>query len=212
MKKVLIIVGFCCLALLTSQRILAQTAQRPDSVVQFSGVIIDELGHPLFGAVLTNLNRYKKTSSQANGTYTMPVVRGDKIVISFVGYPDRYVNIPADLDGSMFIRNIQVSPDTFSLPTTTVHAYPSIDSLKYGMVPNDPGESAGFHRMDHAPVYKKPIPVLNPISSIGNAVQNSRMKHNKGGLDAYHQGLMIKDFYKNDSPAVPDSIMRQYKP
>jgi hypothetical protein len=173
---------------------------------------VDELGHPLFGAVLSNLNRFRKVSSQPNGTFSMPVVRGDKIVITYVGFPDRFVNIPKDLLGSLYILNVQVSPDTITLPGATVHGYPGIDTLMHGYVPKDPGESAGFHRMDHAPVYKKPVPVLNPISSIGNAVQNSRMKHNKGGLDAYHQGLMIKDFYKDDSPAVPDSIMRQYKP
>jgi hypothetical protein len=190
----------------------AQSPVRSDSVVQFSGIILDELGHPLFGAVLSNMNRSKKAVSQANGTFSFPVVRGDKVEITFLGYPKRIVTIPKDLDGSNFIQTIQVRPDTFVIPGITIHRYVPLDSIKFGQVPQDPGESAGFHRMNHAPVYKKPIPVLNPISSISNAVQNSRMKHNKGGLDAYHQGLMIKDFYKDDSPAVPDSIMRQYKP
>ena len=108
-----------------------------------------------------------------------------------------------------------MSSDTILLKGPTVRGYPSLDELRDTKVTDmtdNINENTGFHKMDHAPEIKKPSPLFNPVSAISGAVQKNKMKNRKGGLDPYHQQLLIKDFFQPGDSAVPDSILQQYNP
>lgn len=212
--------GLLFFLLITAFTLRAQTGSGDEKpvFVQFMGMVSDETNQVFPGVSIHNLTRKIAVVTGSNGLFTTVAARGDKIEFTYIGYRPQIITVPQDLPDNRYIVSIQLGTDTILLKGPTVTAYPSRDKFKDDMInfkdnnhTDDVTNTSGFHSMDHAPVEKKPSPIMNPISAIGNALQNRKMKNHKGGLDARHQAMMIKDFYQGGVQAVPDSIMRQYK-
>ena len=178
--------------------------------IQFMGQVDDESKLPIPGVILKNLSRNGITSTSNSGTFIMVVAPGDIIQFSFAGFKVQKVRIPLDVENTRYVRQIVLSNDTILLRTTTVHAYPEAKAVFTDPFPDMRLGDGAVIRMDHAPIIKAPNPITSPISAISNAVQKRKMKNSKGGLTPYNQSLMIKDFFKEGTKAVPDSVLIQY--
>jgi hypothetical protein len=178
--------------------------------IQFMGQVNDESNLPLPGVIIKNTTRSGIAISANNGQFVMVVALGDVISFSFTGFKPQKINIPTTLDNTKYIKSIILTNDTILLKGSTVHAYPSLDKVFNEPFPDTKVGDGAEIKMDHAPIIKPPNPITSPISAIANAVQRKKMKNSKGGLSAYNQSLMLKDFYKEGGTAVPDSIIQQY--
>ena len=175
------------------------------------GFISDANSKPVPGAVLRDETRNKAVATELSGRFLMVVAPGDVIDIKYIGYKEVRFSIPLNITDNKYVKNISMQVDTFMLGTVNVKAYPTAEEMfKDDLNLREISEYAGFYRLDHAPVIKAPNPLTSPISAIGNAVQKNKMKNNKGGIDAYHQTLMIKEFYNEGATAVPDSVRNLY--
>ncbi len=186
-------------------------AQDTTKYVTFMGFVSDANSRPVPGAVLRNETRNKAVATELSGRFLMVVAPGDIIHIKYIGFKEIRFAIPTKIEDNKYVKNITMQVDTFMLGTVNVKAYPTAEEMfKEDLNLREVSEYAGFNRLDHAPVIKAPNPLTSPISAIGNAVQKNKMKNNKGGIDAYHQTMMIKEFYNEGATAVPDSIRNLY--
>ena len=178
--------------------------------IQFMGQVNDESNLPLPGVIIKNMTRSGIAITANNGQFVMVVALGDIINFSFTGFKPQKIHIPTTLDNTKYIKSIVLSNDTILLTGSTVHAYPTLDKMFTEPFPDTKVGDGAEIKMDHAPIIKPPNPITSPISAIANAIQRKKMKNSKGGLSAYNQSLMLKDFYKEGGTAVPDSIIQQY--
>jgi hypothetical protein len=102
----------------------AQTRQ--DSVVQLYGVIMtaDSLrGIPSVSVIVENKGR--GTISNETGVFSIPVLKGDVIRFSSIGFKDQLISIPRDLVGNQYSVIQLLVTDTNYLPATILKPRPS---------------------------------------------------------------------------------------
>ncbi|MGI8952779.1 MAG: carboxypeptidase-like regulatory domain-containing protein [Chitinophagaceae bacterium] len=107
------------------QRAKAQT-QSKDSVIQLYGVVMtaDSLqAIPEASVIVQDKGRGTFTNEQ--GVFSIVVLRGDKIRFSCVGFKDRVVNIPTNLQGNQYQMIQLMVNDTAYLPATIIKPRPS---------------------------------------------------------------------------------------
>ncbi|MEM8894027.1 MAG: carboxypeptidase-like regulatory domain-containing protein [Bacteroidota bacterium] len=106
---------------------LAQGGRR---VIQFSGVVVGEdsiSGVPGVHIYVPKAGR--GTTSNPYGYYSMPVLPGDSIVVSAVGYQKQSLVIPED-QGDKLTVIIELLPDTTMLPEISIFPYPTEELFK----------------------------------------------------------------------------------
>lgn len=83
-----------------------------------SGLILDENKMSVAGASVTVKNQTRGVIADAEGRFTIDVDEGDVLIISFLGYSDKEVQVGKDTD-----ITIELSPKSSELDEVTVVAY-----------------------------------------------------------------------------------------
>ncbi len=83
-----------------------------------SGRILDELGQPVFGAVIKNMATSEGVSTDAQGRYTIAAENGQKLLVSMLGYKEYTVTVT-----SAGVYNVNLEPDNEMLDETVVVGY-----------------------------------------------------------------------------------------
>ena len=131
MKKTILlntILLFC----LFSQAALAQqaTTNSPniyrDSVVQLYGVVMtaDSLKAIPFASVVVN-KKGRGTITNNDGVFSIAVNKGEKITFTCIGFKDRVISIPANLEGNQYSVIQLMVNDTNFLPATILKPRPT---------------------------------------------------------------------------------------
>ena len=110
-------------------------AQRKAPVVQFSGIVLDSQDS---SAVLPGVHIYvpkagRGTVSNMLGYFSMPVLVGDSVVISYLGYQKQHFKIPNNA-GEAITVIVELSPDTTYLPEITIFPYPTEQLFKQAIL------------------------------------------------------------------------------
>ena len=110
-------------------------AQNQQEIIQFSGVIVDEdsTSTGLFGVHVYVPKAGRGTVTNQYGYFSMPVLAGDSVVISAVGYQKQSIEIPAE-QGDSYTVLIELATDTTILSTVEIFPYPTEKSLKDGVL------------------------------------------------------------------------------
>lgn len=87
---------------------------------QWHGRIVDEQGTPLRGVTIRLKNTAQVFTSAADGTFSLPAQEKGILVISYVGYQSREIQVNAATNG---LKDISLLPDFGSLDAVTVIAY-----------------------------------------------------------------------------------------
>jgi hypothetical protein len=111
--------------------VTALKAQNQQDIIQFSGVIVDEdsTSTGLFGVHVYVPKAGRGTVTNQYGYFSMPVLAGDSVVISAVGYQKQSIEIPAE-QGDSYIVLIELATDTTILSTVEIFPYPTEKSFK----------------------------------------------------------------------------------
>ncbi|MBW3545794.1 MAG: carboxypeptidase-like regulatory domain-containing protein, partial [Bacteroidetes bacterium] len=122
-KYFLLVLPLVLLLNVWSQPVLAQ---RKAPVVQFSGIVLDSEDS---SAVLPGVHVYvpkagRGTVSNMLGYFSMPVLVGDSVVISYLGYQKQKFRIPNNAGDAITVI-VELSPDTTYLPEITIFPYPT---------------------------------------------------------------------------------------
>lgn len=117
-----LVLAFLCLA-------FDSLAQQPKRVIQLSGVTLDTVTGPVpfVNIYVPAAGRGVKTNSV--GFFSMPVLAGDSVVISSVGYQRQYVVVPDDANEylTIFISMVQ---DVTYLREIEILSYPTEEVFK----------------------------------------------------------------------------------
>lgn len=105
-------------------------AQGKSSVIQLSGLILGEDStSALAGANIYVPTAGRGTSTNMYGYFSLPVLAGDSVVISSVGYKKQYFLVPEKQRESLTIV-VELQSDTTYLPGVTVFPFPTEEIFK----------------------------------------------------------------------------------
>jgi hypothetical protein len=128
MKKTLILVIMAVFCLLGNRAQAQQTSTNiyRDSVVQLYGVIMtsDSLKAIPFASVIVN-KKGRGTITNNDGVFSIAVIKGENITFSCVGFKDRTIVIPRNLEGNQYSVIQLMINDTHFLPATILKPRPT---------------------------------------------------------------------------------------
>ncbi len=114
-----------------------QTSPYRDSVVQLYGVVMtaDSLqGVPSCSVIVEGKGRGTITSY--DGVFSIAVLKGDKITFSSIGFKNRSIQIPLNLDGNQYSVIQLLVSDTAYLPATILKPRPTREQFERDFVNN----------------------------------------------------------------------------
>jgi hypothetical protein len=112
-------------------------AQGERQVILLSGVVVGGMqSDPLPGVHLYIPKAGRGTATNGEGFFALPVVPGDSIVMSSVGYKKRYFFVPKDKSESYSVV-IEMTEDITSLPIIEVFPYPTETLFKEAILALD---------------------------------------------------------------------------
>lgn len=126
-RNILIFIGFL-FQLFSTSSLLAQNEQK--DVVQFSGVVTtQDTVSGILGAHIYVPKGGRGTTTNYYGYFSFPVLEGDSIVISVVGFEKRSVIIP-DQEGDSYSMIVTMVEDTTYLPELEIFPFPTEEMFK----------------------------------------------------------------------------------
>lgn len=129
MKKILLYTIFL-LFVSASQTAKAQFETSRDSVVQLYGVVMtaDSLvGIPAVSIMVKGQNR--GTITNAEGVFSIVVLKGDQVEFTHVTYKPKTVTIPRNLEGNQYSVVQLMVIDTVYLPATIIRPRPTAEQF-----------------------------------------------------------------------------------
>src|SRR5437868_735364 len=124
MKKILLYIGIAFFIIPKTARAQFETSR--DSVVQLYGVVMtaDSLvGIPAVSVMVKGQNR--GTITNAQGVFSIVVLKGDQIEFTHVTYKPKTISIPRNLEGNQYSIVQLMVVDTVYLPATIIRARPT---------------------------------------------------------------------------------------
>ncbi|MFN7274857.1 MAG: carboxypeptidase-like regulatory domain-containing protein [Bacteroidota bacterium] len=144
MKKILFI---SLLFLSVGLSLRAQQRNPNDSVVQLYGVVMTAdslIGIPSASVIIVGKGRGTITSN--DGVFSIVVVKGDQILFSSVGFKDKMIEIPTNLQDNQYSVIQLLVSDTAYLPATILKPRPTREQFERDFVnmtaPDDLYETA----------------------------------------------------------------------
>lgn len=104
----------------------AQNNNSKDSVVQLYGVVMtaDSL-QAIPGATVIIENKGRGTITNDQGVFSIVALKGDQIHFSVVGFKDKIIEVPRNIEGNQYSVIQLLVTDTFYLPATIIKPRPS---------------------------------------------------------------------------------------
>ncbi len=151
------IVLFSVLVLATGQ----SQAQGKEPIIQFNGIIIGgEDSEPVPGAHIYVPKAGRGTTTNPYGFFSMPVMVGDSLIISAIGYKRQYYRIPPKNDKGYSVI-IELLSDTTTLPVVEVYPYPTEELFKEAFLalemPDEKAQQAMRKNLDQQLLYQMSI-------------------------------------------------------
>ncbi|MDX1628654.1 MAG: carboxypeptidase-like regulatory domain-containing protein, partial [Fulvivirga sp.] len=110
------------------------SAQGKERIIQFSGVVLGEdsvSGIPGVHIYVPKAGR--GTTTNRVGYFSMPVLVGDEIVVSSVGYENRYYKVPDHEDDNITVI-IELIADTTYLEPVEIMPFPTEEIFKEAVI------------------------------------------------------------------------------
>lgn len=143
------IVFVASLLLIVCCAIIPGHAQQKKRVIQLSGVVLEEdsvSGVPLPGVHIYVPKAGRGTTTNGMGFFSMPVLVGDEIVISAVGYDRQSITAAADWPEYQTIIVTMVQDTTF-LQEVTIVPFPTEEVFKQAVLAmNAPLDNSGIDK------------------------------------------------------------------
>ncbi|MFN8289771.1 MAG: carboxypeptidase-like regulatory domain-containing protein [Chitinophagaceae bacterium] len=205
MKKILLYTVI--LFLLSAPSVKAQFETSRDSVVQLYGVVMtaDSLvGIPAVSIMVKGQNR--GTITNAQGVFSIVVLKGDQVEFTHVTYKSKTVTIPRNLEGNQYSVVQLMVVDTVYLPATIIKPRPTPEQFARDFanvkVPDDDIEIA---RQNTSAAKRRIWMRTTP----GDGGEATRIQFNKIATKATYQGALPPQNLFN--PAAWASFIEAWK-
>jgi hypothetical protein len=164
----------------------AQFEASRDSVVQLYGVIMtaDSLvGIPAVSVMVKGQNR--GTISNAQGVFSIVVLKGDEVEFTHVTYKSKTITIPRNLEGNQYSIVQLMVIDTVYLPATILRPRPTPDQFARDFAKNKvPDDDIEIARQNTSAAKRRAL--LRTIP--GDGGEATRIQMNKIANRAVYQG------------------------
>lgn len=171
---------------IVSQKAHAQFETSRDSVVQLYGIIMtaDSLvGIPAVSVVVKGQNR--GTISNAQGVFSIVVLKGDQVEFTHVTYKPKTITIPRSLEGNQYSVVQLMVIDTVYLPATIIRPRPSPEQFARDFVNNKvPDDDIEIARQNTSAAKRRALLQTVP----GDGGEATRIQMNKIANRAVYQG------------------------
>ncbi len=184
MKKILLYTVL--LSFIIPQTSKAQFEASRDSVVQLYGVIMtaDSLvGIPAVSVMVKGQNR--GTISNAQGVFSIVVLKGDEVEFTHVTYKPKTISIPRNLEGNQYSIVQLMVIDTVYLPATIIRPRPTPDQFARDFAKNKvPDDDIEIARQNTSAAKRRALLRTVP----GDGGEATRIQMNKIANRAVYQG------------------------
>lgn len=174
------------LLLFFTQTAKAQFETSRDSVVQLYGVIMtaDSLvGIPAVSIMVKGQNR--GTISNAQGVFSIVVLKGDQVEFTHVTYKPKTINIPRNLEGNQYSVVQLMVIDTVYLPATIIRPRPTPEQFARDFVNTKvPDDDIEVARKNTSAAKRRVLLQTTP----GDGGEATRIQMNKVASRAVYQG------------------------
>jgi hypothetical protein len=164
----------------------AQFEASRDSVVQLYGVIMtaDSLvGIPAVSVMVKGQNR--GTISNAQGVFSIVVLKGDEVEFTHVTYKSKTISIPRNLEGNQYSIVQLMVIDTVYLPATIIRPRPTPDQFARDFAKNKvPDDDIEIARQNTSAAKRRALLRTVP----GDGGEATRIQMNKIANRAVYQG------------------------
>ena len=103
-------------------------------LIQLSGRVTDELLRPLPFAQLLVLDNYRGAITNVYGNYSLVVEESDSVLISAVGYKNRYIQIPDNLPDNFLTVDVAMRVDTLVIAEARIYPWKTYEDFKEAFV------------------------------------------------------------------------------
>ena len=136
----------------------SQAQEKKQDVIQFSGIVAtQDTTAGILGAHVYVPKGGRGTTTNYYGYFSFPVLEGDSVVISAVGFKKQHVIIP-ELEGDNYTKMIVMEEDTTYLKGVDVLPYPTEEMFKEAVLayrlPNQEDLNNMDRNMDPAVLYE----------------------------------------------------------
>ena len=174
------------LSFLIPQTARAQFEASRDSVVQLYGVIMtaDSLvGIPAVSVMVKGQNR--GTISNAQGVFSIVVLKGDEVEFTHVTYKPKTISIPRNLEGNQYSIVQLMVIDTVYLPATIIRPRPTPDQFARDFANNKvPDDDIEIARQNTSAAKRRALLRTVP----GDGGEATRIQMNKIANRAVYKG------------------------
>ncbi len=118
------------LLLITSFNLQSQEKK----LIQFTGRVTDELLQPMPFAQVLVLQNYRGALTNGYGNFSLVVEEQDSVLISAVGYKNRYLVIPQNLPTKFYYRDIVLRMDTLAIAEAQIYPWKTYEDFKEAFV------------------------------------------------------------------------------
>lgn len=144
LRKIHVLTLFTSVLLLTA--IQEASAQKERRVIQLSGVVLaaDSTGDMLPGVNIYVPKAGRGTNTNGMGFFSMPVLVGDSIIVSYVGYERQFYIVP-DHPSEYLTVIVQMVPDVTYLREIEIMPFPTEEVFKEAVLAlNIPTDDSGI--------------------------------------------------------------------
>ena len=142
-------VFIACILMILCVGLTPGKAQQKKRVIQLSGVVLEEdsvSGMPVPGVHIYVQKAGRGTTTNGMGFFSMPVLEGDELVISAVGYDRQYFTVPANSPEYQTIIVTLVQDTTF-LQEVVIVPFPTEEVFKQAVLAmNMPLDNSGIDK------------------------------------------------------------------
>ncbi|WP_374755876.1 carboxypeptidase-like regulatory domain-containing protein [Larkinella soli] len=146
-------------------------AQGQEKLIMFTGIITaGKTSEPLPGAYIYIPNAGRGVLSNNVGYFALPVLPGDSIIFSYVGYKKQFHIIPRRLAEQSYSAVIAMQEDVQMLTEVKVYPYPTEELFKQAFVNMklpDERERANLERNTSAEAMQR-LAAVTPMSAAAN--------------------------------------------
>ncbi len=149
-----------------------------DSVIQLYGVVMtaDSLDAIPSASVIVE-DKMRGTFTNDHGVFSIVVLKGDKVRFSCIGFKDRIISIPSNLEGNQYSVIQLMINDTAYLPATILKPRPSKAQFERDFVNIDvPADALEIARQNNSEATRRALIAALPAD--GREAVNSLMRQN----------------------------------
>lgn len=135
MKKIYLII-------LISLPLLVLSQEKPEKLVQFSGLVITKAGsRPIPYASIKIKSTYRGTIANTQGFYSLVIKSSDTVIVSAVGFKRKVLYLPDSFNGNSFSTLISMEADTLTFKETLIYPWPSPANFKSAFLATNPDKT-----------------------------------------------------------------------